>query len=67
MVKHHILIGLGFKKQNFRNRGLQRMLNHAGKVILGAALPRNQMTIQPVSRPLPKVGGAARRPLKFNY
>ena len=67
MVKHHILIGLGFKKQNFRNRGLRHMLDRAGKVILGAALPRNQMSIQPVSRPLPKVGGAARRPLKFNY
>jgi hypothetical protein len=67
MVKHHILIGLGFKKQNFRNRGIRHMLNRAGKVILGAALPQNQMTIMPVSRPPPKVGGAVRRPLKFNY
>ena len=67
MVKHHILIGLGFKKQNFRNRGIRHMLNRAGKVILGAALPQNQMTIQPVSRPFPKFGGAVRRPLKFNY
>ena len=70
MVKHHILIGLGFKKQNFRNRGLRHMLDRAGKAVsrvVGSALPRNQMSIQPVSRPLPKVGGAARRPLKFNY
>jgi hypothetical protein len=68
MVKHHILIGLGFKKNNFRNRGLQRMLNRVGKVIMGSALPQNQMTIQPVTRPPPKFGGAiTRRPLKFNY
>ena len=68
MVKHHILIGLGFKKNNFRNRGLQRMLNRAGKAIMGSALPQNQMTIQPVTRPPPKFGGAiTRRPLKFNY
>ena len=68
MVKHHILIGLGLKKNNFRNRGLQRMLNRAGKAIMGSALPQNQMTIQPYSRPVPKIGGVTtRRPLKFNY
>jgi len=34
----------------------------------GGALPQNQMTIMPVNRPLPKMGGVvARRPLKFNY
>ncbi len=39
-----------------------------GKHIVGSALPQNQMTIQPVTQPLPKIGGAiARRPLKFNY
>ena len=65
MVKHHILIGLGFKKQNFRNRGLHYMLNHSKR---GSALPQNQMTIMPVTRPPPNIGGViARRPLKFNY
>jgi hypothetical protein len=65
MVKHHILVGLGFKRQNFRNRGLHYMLNHRKR---GSALPQNQMTIQPVTQPPPKIGGAiARRPLKFNY
>ena len=65
MVKHHILVGLGFKRQNFINRGLHYMLNHSKR---GSALPQNQMTIQPVTRPPPKIGGAiARRPLKFNY
>jgi hypothetical protein len=64
MVKHHILIGLGFKKQNFRNRGFRYMLSSKR----GSALPQNQMTIMPVNRPPPKIGGAvARRPLKFNY
>ena len=71
MVKHHILIGLGFKKQNFRNRGLRHMLDRAGKAVsrvVDSALPQNQMTIQPYSRPAPKIGGViARRPLKFNY
>jgi hypothetical protein len=64
MVKHHVLIGLGFKKQNFRNRGLQHMLNQRR----GSALPSNQMTIQPYVRPAPTIGGViGRRPLKFNY
>jgi len=70
MVKHHILIGLGFKKQNFRNRGVQQMLRRAGKVasnFMGGTAP--PMTIQPYQRPLPQMGSAvvARRPLKFNY
>jgi hypothetical protein len=70
MVKHHILIGLGFKK-NIRNRALNYMMNRGRKAvsnIVGCALPENQMTIQPVARTPPKFGGAvARRPLKFNY
>ena len=69
MVKHHILIGLGFKKQNLRNRGVQYMVKRAGKGVsnfMGGAAP--PMTIQPYNRPPPKFGGAvARRPLKFNY
>ena len=64
MVKHHILIGLGFKKQNFRNRALQYMFNNKKR---GSAIPQNQLTIMPVNRPPPKFGGAVRRPLKFNY
>ena len=39
--------------------------NHSKR---GSALPQNQMTIMPVNRPPPKIGGViARRPLKFNY
>ena len=56
MVKHHILIGLGFKK-NHRNKALQYMMNQTGKYISGGAVHQNQMTIMPVNR----------RPLKFNY
>jgi hypothetical protein len=63
MVKHHILIGLGFKK-NIRNRALNYMMNRGRKAVsnfIGSALPPNQMTTMPVTRPV------ARRPLKFNY
>ena len=72
MVKHHVLIGLGFKKQNFRNRGLQQMIKRASPVIsnfMGGAVPQNQMTIMPVSRPPLKIGGVVvgRHTLKFNY
>ena len=66
MVKQHILIGLGLKKQNFRNRAIHYMLNRAGKAI-GGALPQDQKTIMPVSRPPPSFSGTGRRPLKFNY
>ena len=67
MVKHHILIGLGFKKQTFRNRGLRYMMNRS-KHVVGSSIPQNQMTIMPVTRPLPKIGGViARIPLKFKY
>jgi hypothetical protein len=36
---------------------------------MGGDAPQNQMTIMPVNRPLPKMGGVvvARHPLKFNY
>ena len=70
MVKHHVLIGLGFKKQNFRNRGLNYMLKRASPVtqFIGGAFGQDRMTIMPVNRPPPpQVGSAVRRPLKFNY
>ena len=70
MVRHHILVGLGFKKQNFRNRALHYMLNksHGSGMYnwKNGTVPSNQMTIMPVgpSRVLPKI---SRQPLKFNY
>ena len=70
MVKHHVLIGLGFKRHNFRNRRLQHILKRASPVIsqfVGSALPQDRMTIMPVSRSPPSFSGTGRRPLKFNY
>ena len=70
MVKHHVLIGLGFRKQNFRNRGLKHILKRASPMMaqfVGSALPQDRMTIMPVSRSPPSFSGTGRRPLKFNY
>ncbi len=69
MVKHHVLIGLGFRKQNFRNRALKYMLSSkrgSGVRVHNASIPSNQMTIMPVapSLTLPRL---SRQPLKFNY
>ena len=69
MVRHHVLIGLGFKKQNFRNRALKYMLSSkrgSGVRVHNASIPSNQMTIMPVapSLTLPRL---SRQPLKFNY
>ena len=69
MVKHHVLIGLGFKKQNFKNRALKYMMNlkqGSGFRTPRGSVPSNQMTIMPVapSMALPRL---TRQPLKFNY
>ena len=67
MVRHHVLIGLGFKKQHFRNRALHYMMNRgSGFYVHNASVPSNQMTIKPVAPQItiPKV---TRQPLKFNY
>ena len=50
MVRHHVLIGLGFKKQHFRNRALHYMLNRgSGFYVNHGSVPSNQMTIKPVA------------------
>ena len=70
MVKHHVFIGLGFKRHNFRNRVLQHILKRASPIMaqfVGSALPQDRMTIMPVSRSPPSFSGTGRRPLKFNY
>ena len=70
MVRHHILVGLGLKRQNFRNRAIHFMMqNKKGSGMYNwknGTVPSNQMTIMPVepSRSLPRV---SRQPLKFNY
>ncbi len=68
MVRHHVLIGLGFKKQHFRNRAIHYMLNRGSEMhnVKNGSVPSNQMTIMPVA---PKMGlpRLSRQPLKFNY
>ena len=69
MVRHHILVGLGFKRQNFRNRAIHFMMqNKKGSGMYNwrdGTVPLNQMTlaVEP-SRSLLKI---SRQPLKFNY
>ncbi len=67
MVRHHVLIGLGFKKQHFRNRAIHYMLNRgSGLYVNHGSVPSNQITIKAVAPQitLPKL---TRQPLKFNY
>ena len=67
MVRHHVLIGLGFKKQHFRNRALHYMLNRgSGFYVNNGSVPSNQMTIKPVA-PQITIPKLTRQPLKFNY
>jgi hypothetical protein len=67
MVRQHVLIGLGFKKQNFRNRALRYMMD---KKILGRGATMRP-AVMPMPSSLPRLGQGAmpstRRPLKFNY
>jgi hypothetical protein len=68
MVRHHVLIGLGFKKQNFRNRALRYIMDKTTKG-RGATM---RPAVMPMPSSLPRQLGqgamsGARRPLKFNY
>jgi hypothetical protein len=67
MVRHHVLIGLGFKRQNFRNRALKYMID---KKIIGSGYPI-QLAVMPSTYRRPQTGSGPlpvhRAPLKFNY
>ena len=66
MVRHHVLFGLGFKRQNFRNRALKYMVD---KKIMGSGFSM-QPAVMPVNRPQIGRGpfpAVVRAPLKFNY
>ena len=67
MVRHHVLIGLGFKRQNFRNRALKYMID---RKIIGSGHSM-QLAVMPPSYSRPTTGRgplpAHRAPLKFNY
>ncbi len=65
MVRHHVLIGLGFKRQNFRSRALKYMIDNKN---IGSGFSM-QPAVMPVNRP--QIGRGPlpvhRAPLKFNY
>ena len=64
MVRHHVLIGLGFKKQNFRNRALRYMMDKTTK---GRGAMTMRPTVMPPSYSRPQIGNVQRQALKFNY
>jgi len=53
MVRHHVLIGLGFKRQNFRSRAIKYLMD---KNILGSGM-----------RPSPYSGNEIMRPAVMPY
>ena len=65
MVRHHVLIGLGFKRLNFRSRALKYMMDNK---IIGSGFSM-QPAVMPLNRP--QIGRGPlpvhRAPLKFNY
>ncbi len=78
MVRHHVLIGLGFKRQNFRSRAIKYLMD---KNILGSGMrpavmspslsrptrgsgENMRLMVMPPSYSRPTTG---RAPLKFNY
>ena len=76
MVRHHVLIGLGFKRQNFRNRALKYMVDHkiigSGMTTMRPAVePTMRLAVMPSTYRRPQTGSGpfavARIPLKFNY
>ena len=68
MVRHHVLIGLGFKRQNFRNRALKYMID---KNIIGSGIRTMKPAVMPSTFIRPQTGSGPlavhRAPLKFNY
>jgi hypothetical protein len=66
MVRQHVLLGLGLRKKNFRNRALKYMMD---KSIKGRGAQTMRPAVMPVNRP--QIGRGPlpvhRSPLKFNY
>ena len=73
MVRHHVLIGLGFKRQNFRNRALKYLMDRKiiGSGMRPAVMPSYSMrpAVEPSYRSavMPPSYSRQRAPLKFNY
>ena len=69
MVRHHVLIGLGLKRKNFRNRALKYLMD---RKIIGSGSTTMRPMVMPPSysmRPAvePPSNSRQRAPLKFNY
>ena len=64
MVRQHVLIGLGFKKQNFRNRALRYMMDKTTK---GRGAMTMRPAVMPPSYSRTQIGNVQRQALKFNY
>ena len=68
MVRHHVLIGLGFKRQNFRNRALKYLIENN---IIGSGIRTMKPAVMPSTFTRPQTGSGPlpvyRAPLKFNY
>ena len=58
MVRHHVLIGLGFKRQNFRSRAIKYLMD---KNILGSGM-RPAVMSPSLSRPT-RGSGETMRPV----
>ena len=83
MVRHHVLIGLGFKRINFRNRALKYLMDRKiiGRgmrpAVMSPSLSRptrgSGETMRPAVEPpmrsmvMPPSYSRPRAPLKFNY
>ena len=76
MVRHHVLIGLGFKRKNFRNRALKYLMDRKiiGSGMRPAVMPPSfsrptsgsgPITMRPAVEP--PSNSRPRAPLKFNY
>ena len=53
MVRHHVLIGLGFKRQNFRNRALKYLMD---RNIIGSGM---RPAVMPPSFSRPAIGSGS--------
>ena len=67
MVRHHVLIGLGFKRKNFRNRALKYLMDR--KIIGSGMRPAKwsdnetmRPAVMPYSRPTSGSGPMTMRP-----
>ena len=75
MVRHHVLIGLGFKRQNFRNRALKYLMDRKifgsgmSPAVMPPSLSRPTKGSGETMRPavMPSSYSRPRAPLKFNY